>query len=93
MRVLGIESSCDETADCHDGCPGDLSTDVAWLALPTLGGSWHNTHHAFPTTASNQLAWWQLDPCGWIIRAFAAVGLASDLKSPTRASIATKLIR
>jgi stearoyl-CoA desaturase (delta-9 desaturase) len=69
---------------------GDLSTDVAWLALPTMGGSWHNTHHAFPTTCSNQLHWWQLDPCGWIIRACAAVGLAANLTYPTRSSIAAK---
>ena len=69
---------------------GDRSTNNAWLALPTLGGSWHNNHHAFPTTASNQLAWWQLDPCGWIIRGFAALGWASDVKKPTRSQVIAK---
>jgi stearoyl-CoA desaturase (delta-9 desaturase) len=70
---------------------GDRSTNNAWLALPTLGGSWHNNHHAFPTTASNQLAWYQLDPCYWIIRAFAALGWATDVTVPTRAQIDGKL--
>ncbi len=69
---------------------GDRSTNNAWLALPTLGGSWHNNHHAFPTTASNQLRWWQLDPCGWIIRGFAALGWATDVKKPTRSQVAAK---
>lgn len=26
----------------------DLSTNVFWLALPSLGESWHHNHHAFP---------------------------------------------
>jgi stearoyl-CoA desaturase (delta-9 desaturase) len=69
---------------------GDRSTNNAWLALPTLGGSWHNNHHAFPTTASNQLAWYQLDPCGWIIRGFAAAGLATDVKRPTEEQVRGK---
>jgi stearoyl-CoA desaturase (delta-9 desaturase) len=69
---------------------GDRSTNNAWLALPTLGGSWHNNHHAFPTTASNQLRWWQLDPCGWIIAGFAALGWASEVKRPSRAQIEGK---
>ena len=59
--------------------------------MPTLGGSWHNNHHAFPTTASNQLAWWQIDPCYWIIRGFAAAGWAKDVKVPTRAQVDAKL--
>ena len=29
----------------------DRSTNVAWLSLATLGESWHNNHHAFPTSA------------------------------------------
>ncbi|HTJ47629.1 MAG TPA: fatty acid desaturase [Kofleriaceae bacterium] len=66
---------------------GDRSTNNAWLALPTLGGSWHNNHHAFPTTASNQLAWYQLDPCYWIIRVFARCGAATNVKVPTRAQV------
>jgi stearoyl-CoA desaturase (delta-9 desaturase) len=62
---------------------GDRSTNVAWLALPTMGGSWHNNHHAFPTTANNGLEWWQVDPCFWIIRGLAAVGLVWDVKVPS----------
>lgn len=69
---------------------GDRSTNNAWLALPTLGGSWHNNHHAFPTTASNQLSWWQLDPCYWVIAAFSRLGLATDVKLPTADAVRAK---
>jgi stearoyl-CoA desaturase (delta-9 desaturase) len=69
---------------------GDLSTNNAWLALPTLGGSWHNNHHAFPTTASNQLSWWQIDPCYWVIAALARVGLVTDVKVPTPEQVRAK---
>ena len=29
----------------------DKSTNVAWLAIPTFGESWHHNHHAFPRSA------------------------------------------
>lgn len=69
---------------------GDRSTNNAWLALPTLGGSWHNNHHAFPTTASNQLLWWQLDPCYWVIAGLARLGLVTDVKRPSADAIRAK---
>ncbi len=28
----------------------DESRNLAWLAIPTWGEAWHNTHHAFPTS-------------------------------------------
>ena len=30
----------------------DLSTNVFWLALPSLGEAWHHNHHAFPRSAA-----------------------------------------
>ncbi|MCB9685579.1 MAG: acyl-CoA desaturase [Alphaproteobacteria bacterium] len=61
----------------------DLSTNVGWLALPSFGGSLHNNHHAFPSTATNDLDPGQLDPSGWVVRGLAAVGLAWDLRRPS----------
>ena len=54
----------------------DESTNVFWLAIPTLGESWHHNHHAFPRSASHGLRWWEIDLGGLLIRAMARVGLA-----------------
>ena len=47
-----------------------------WLAIPTLGESWHHNHHAFPRSASHGLRWWEIDLGGLLIRAMGRVGLA-----------------
>jgi stearoyl-CoA desaturase (delta-9 desaturase) len=57
----------------------DESRNVFWLALPSLGESWHNNHHAFPTSARHGLGRWQLDPSAAVIRALEACGLAWDV--------------
>jgi stearoyl-CoA desaturase (Delta-9 desaturase) len=54
----------------------DRSTNVAWLALPSLGESWHHNHHAFPRSAEHGLRWWEVDPSALIIRGMEKVGLA-----------------
>ena len=57
----------------------DHSTNVFWLALPSLGEAWHHNHHAFPRSAFHGLRWYELDPSGWLILAMAKVGLAWDV--------------
>jgi stearoyl-CoA desaturase (delta-9 desaturase) len=54
----------------------DQSTNVFWLAIPSLGESWHHNHHAFPRSATHGLRWWEIDVSGLIIRAMQRVGLA-----------------
>ena len=66
---------------------GDYSANNIWLALPTFGGSWHNNHHAFPHSAITGLEWWQLDLSGWVIRMLKRIGLAWNVKQPTRKMI------
>jgi len=57
----------------------DQSRNVFWLALPSLGESWHNNHHAFPTSAAHGLARWQLDPSALVISGLERCGLAWDV--------------
>ena len=54
----------------------DHSTNVAWLALPSLGEAWHHNHHAFPRSANHGLRWWEIDVSGLIIGGMQRVGLA-----------------
>jgi stearoyl-CoA desaturase (delta-9 desaturase) len=57
----------------------DHSRNLLWLALPTLGESWHNNHHAFPTSATHGLRRWEIDPSALVIRGLEAVGLVWDV--------------
>lgn|SRR6188474_1085736 len=54
----------------------DRSTNVFWLALPSLGESWHHNHHAFPRSAVHGLRRWEIDPSASIIKAMERLGLA-----------------
>ena len=58
---------------------GDHSRNLLWLALPSLGESWHNNHHAFPTSAVHGLRRWQLDPSAAVIRTLEKAGLVWDV--------------
>jgi stearoyl-CoA desaturase (delta-9 desaturase) len=57
----------------------DESRNVFWLSLLSFGESWHNNHHAFPTSARHGLGRWQLDPSALVIRGLEACGLAWDV--------------
>jgi stearoyl-CoA desaturase (delta-9 desaturase) len=54
----------------------DHSTNVGWLAVLSLGESWHHNHHAFPRSAYHGLRWFEIDPSGLIIAGMQRVGLA-----------------
>jgi stearoyl-CoA desaturase (delta-9 desaturase) len=57
----------------------DKSTNVAWLAIPSLGESWHHNHHAFPRSAEHGLKWYEVDPSALFIRGLERTGLAWDV--------------
>jgi stearoyl-CoA desaturase (Delta-9 desaturase) len=57
----------------------DESRNVFWLALPSLGESWHHNHHAFPRSARHGLRWWEVDITGLVISGLARLGLARNV--------------
>lgn len=69
----------------------DYSTNVFWLALPSLGEAWHHNHHAFPRSATHGLGRWELDPSAWIIRLLEMLGLADNVVRITPERQAEKL--
>ena len=54
----------------------DHSTNVFWLAVPSMGEAWHNNHHAFPRSAYHGLRWWEFDLSALVIRAMRRARLA-----------------
>ncbi|MFN7020527.1 MAG: acyl-CoA desaturase [Phycisphaerales bacterium] len=71
--------------NCHD-----QSRNNALVGVFALGEGWHNNHHAFPTSARHGLRWWEIDLSYLFIRTLGVLGLATDIKVPTRERIAAK---
>jgi stearoyl-CoA desaturase (delta-9 desaturase) len=57
----------------------DESRNLAWLAPLSFGESWHNNHHAFPTSFRHGLRFWQVDPGAALIWTLEKFGLAWDV--------------
>jgi stearoyl-CoA desaturase (delta-9 desaturase) len=71
----------------------DQSRNNFLVGVFALGEGWHNTHHAFPTSARHGLKWWQLDMSYWFIRLMAMFGLAWNVRVPTADAIARQSAR
>jgi stearoyl-CoA desaturase (delta-9 desaturase) len=70
----------------------DESRNVFWLALPTFGESWHNNHHAFPTSAHHGMRRWEIDPSAAVIWTLEKLGLAWDVVRVSRERQARKVV-
>jgi stearoyl-CoA desaturase (delta-9 desaturase) len=83
-----INSIC-HTFGSRDHDNADASRNNPWLAIVTLGESWHNNHHTYPAAAIFRQKWYQLDLSGLVIQALGGLGLAWSIKSAssTRAKL------
>jgi len=70
----------------------DKSTNVAWLAIPSFGESWHNLHHVEPTSARHGALKGQFDMSAEVIRIMEHAKLAYDVRWPKPERLATKLV-
>lgn len=62
----------------------DQSRNNFLFGVLGLGEGWHNSHHAFPTSARHGLRWWQPDVGYAVIRALVLLRLAWDVRLPSR---------
>ncbi|MCX5147333.1 fatty acid desaturase [Streptomyces sp. NBC_00320] len=62
----------------------DRSGNVWWLAVLSCGESWHNLHHADPTSARHGVLRGQVDSSARLIRWFELAGWATDVRWPSR---------
>ena len=65
----------------------DRSTNLAGLAVVSMGESWHNGHHAFPRSARHGLLAGQFDSSALLIRGFERAGWATEVHWPTAEAI------
>ncbi len=70
----------------------DMSSNVWWLSVPSLGESWHNLHHAEPTAARHGVFKGQIDPSAVIIRGMERARLVHDVRWPKPERIVGKLV-
>ncbi len=61
---------------------GVQAHNVPIAAIPTMGESWHNNHHAFPASARHGLYPWQFDPGFRFIQLLSVLRLAWDIQTP-----------
>jgi stearoyl-CoA desaturase (delta-9 desaturase) len=60
----------------------DRAGNVWWLAVLSMGESWHNLHHADPTCARTGVLRGQVDSGARVIQLFEACGWAYDVRWP-----------
>ena len=65
----------------------DESRNVWWLALPSMGESWHNFHHCEPFSARHGVGPFEIDTSAAVIRILELLHLARDVRWPDEAVI------
>jgi stearoyl-CoA desaturase (delta-9 desaturase) len=68
----------------------DRSQNVWWLALPSLGESWHNFHHAEPGSARHGVRFLEIDTSALVIRAMEKLRWVHDVRWPDAGVIARR---
>jgi stearoyl-CoA desaturase (Delta-9 desaturase) len=71
----------------------DRSRNVWWLAVLSMGESWHNLHHADPTAARHGVLRGQVDSSARIIRVAEQLRLVYDVRWPSRDRIASRRLQ
>ena len=69
----------------------DDSRNNWWVALLSFGEGWHNNHHAHAASARHGLTWYEFDLNWLMIRLFAWLGLAQDIRAVDLATAPRKL--
>ncbi len=69
----------------------DKSRNVAWLAIPSFGESWHNLHHSDPTCARHGALEGQIDISARTIWIAEKLGWAWDVRWPDEDRLSGKL--
>jgi len=70
----------------------DRSQNVWWLAVLSFGESWHNFHHAEPSSARHGVRLLEFDTSAVLIKVMEKLGWVSDVRWPDRSTIARRRV-
>jgi stearoyl-CoA desaturase (Delta-9 desaturase) len=70
----------------------DKSGNVWWLAIPSMGESWHNLHHSDPTCARHGVLRGQIDTSARIIWAMEKFGWVQAVRWPVKERLEAKRV-
>jgi stearoyl-CoA desaturase (delta-9 desaturase) len=68
----------------------DRSQNVWWLAIPSFGESWHNFHHAEPTSARHGVRLFEIDTSAIAIKMMEKLRWITDVRWPDASIIARR---
>ena len=66
----------------------DRSRNVRLLSVVSMGESWHNLHHAYPSSARHGVGRGEIDSSARLIRWFEQAGWATNVQWPTAPRLA-----
>ncbi len=66
--------------------------NVPWAAIPSMGESWHNNHHAFPASARHGIYPGQIDIGFQFVKLLEKAGLAWGIQTPANLPRRTGLL-
>jgi fatty-acid desaturase len=72
---------------------GDQSRNNWWVGLLAFGEGWHNLHHGYAFSARHGIFKGELDVTWMIISLLQKLGLAKDVKLPTKKQIDRMLVK
>lgn len=70
----------------------DHSRNVWWLAIPSMGESWHNFHHSQPSSARHGVGRFEFDTSAALIRGLERLGWVRDVRWPDHATVSRRRI-
>jgi stearoyl-CoA desaturase (delta-9 desaturase) len=70
----------------------DKSGNVWWLAVPSMGESWHNLHHSDPTCARHGVLRGQVDTSARVIWLLEKLGWVSAVRWPVKDRLDAKRV-
>jgi stearoyl-CoA desaturase (delta-9 desaturase) len=70
----------------------DRSQNVWWLALLSFGESWHNYHHADPTSARHGVRLFEIDTSAMLIKTLEKLRWVSEVRWPDANGIARRRV-